>query len=416
MCSNGISPADLEHPLTCQIPTRDCAHCLFLYERSEGHRTWLFHGSNGFGCRYCRRSKVINDWGLGRVTAASSFRKQSLDRHEASKLHTAAARRDGIIDSTLVPPKLIFENVLEALISGIYSCRAIAERCNASRTKVLNIKKCFGRACVNETKAFFRSEGLVLSLHQDASQCWLCVRYTGCNNQLEKKSGLISFINLKAWIDGFAEHLKDATLHAILQVCSGSGSEETDIDLAARVCKAVEVYNADAARDEQLTGEILRGQSLGGVIYNPAMLPALKVVHKDKAHAARRLTSRGWKADPFLEKVRSAEIREGDYPTLIRKFGRKGVDSGVRVRGKPSGMQFLFGTSFCDVLLPDLPDRCIRVWWPKAALCSVFSSLTLFKVFSTTMCGTPIPSSSRAPALRTSEQASTALKSHKSQT
>ena len=315
-----------------------------------------------------------------------------------------------------------------------FSCRAIAERCNASRTKVLKIKKCFGRACVNETKAFFRSEGLVLSLHQDASQCWLCVRYTGCNNQLEKKSGLISFINLKAWIDGFAEHLKDATLHAILQVCSGSGSEETDIDLAARVLKAVEVYNADAARDEQLTGEILRGQSLGGVIYNPAMLPALKVVHKDKAHAynpamlpalkvfhkdkahaARRLTSRGWEADP-LEKVRSAEIREGDYPTLIRKFGRKGVDSGVRVRGKPSGMQFLFGTSFCDVLLPDLPDRCIRVWWPKAALCSVFSSLKLFEVFSTTMCSTPIPSSSRAPALRTSEPASTALKSHKSHT
>ena len=55
--------------------------------------------------------------------------------------------------------------------------------------------------------------------------------------------------------------------------------------------------------DEQLAGSLLRGQSLDGLNYCKALLPNVKVLHRDKTHAARRLCSRGWKADAYLHSV-----------------------------------------------------------------------------------------------------------------
>lgn len=45
------------------------------------------------------------------------------------------------------------------------------------------------------------------------------------------------------------------------------------------------------------------GMQLGDLEYVRSMMPNMHVVHRDKAHAARRLSSRGWSADAYLHSV-----------------------------------------------------------------------------------------------------------------
>ena len=68
---------------------------------------------------------------------------------------------------------------------------------------------------------------------------------------------------------------------------------------ARRVLQHVEMFSADGAANEQLAGRLL----------HPAVeragtadkLPNLKMILRDKAHAARRLTQRTFKVDPLLD-------------------------------------------------------------------------------------------------------------------
>ncbi len=109
-------------------------------------------------------------------------------------------------------------------------------------------------------------------------------------------------MDLRGWQDHWAENLKDATEQAVINACS-DGRGQPDAAVVANVLKSFEVYNADAAADEQLAGSLLRGQSYNGLNYCKALLPNIKVLHRDKTHAARRLCSRGWKADAYLSSV-----------------------------------------------------------------------------------------------------------------
>ena len=90
----------------------------------------------------------------------------------------------------------------------------------------------------------------------------------------------------------------------------------TDLEALGHVAGIVEVFNADAAADEQLAGRLLQGITGGGALgdggggagggapaISAAMFPNLKVVGKDKPHGARRITSRTWKCDPYLHKI-----------------------------------------------------------------------------------------------------------------
>lgn len=284
-----------------------CAHCRFIREKVERGRFWLCKGPLGYVCSICSGASVQSQWGRGTVKAAAQLTKQMLDRHERSCAHIDAGKgANNIVDGKVVPPATIFERVWDMMCNGIFSCVAIAGRCCIGRRKALRIKQCFERACRNETQEFLASEGVTLAIHQDASQSWLCVRFTGCNDRLQRTSGLLSFVDLRRWKDGWAENMKDATLNAVIKACTIPG-QEPDLNLVAQVLKSVEVFNADAAYDEQLAGQMLRGMQLDGLTYMPSLLPTAKVVHRDKTHAARRLASRGWAADAYLNQARNSE-------------------------------------------------------------------------------------------------------------
>ena len=90
----------------------------------------------------------------------------------------------------------------------------------------------------------------------------------------------------------------------------------TDLEALGHVAGIVEVFNADAAADEQLAGRMLQGITGSGALgdggggagggapaISASIFPNLKVVGKDKPHGARRITSRTWKCDPYLHKI-----------------------------------------------------------------------------------------------------------------
>ena len=66
--------------------------------------------------------------------------------------------------------------------------------------------------------------------------------------------------------------------------------------------KATQVWNTDAGADELLAGKEAK-------LYGPRsadvapILPALKVVNRDRAHASRRVVKRPWTADEYLTTV-----------------------------------------------------------------------------------------------------------------
>ena len=77
-----------------------------------------------------------------------------------------------------------------------------------------------------------------------------------------------------------------------------SDSSEAD---AATVLQKVEALTVDAAADEVLAGELMRGRCDIG--HEQGMCPNLKLVVRDKTHASRRTTQKPEACDAFLPEV-----------------------------------------------------------------------------------------------------------------
>ena len=73
-------------------------------------------------------------------------------------------------------------------------------------------------------------------------------------------------------------------------------------DLFDHILDTTEVWNTDAGSDEVLAGKEakLHGPSAADVA---PMLPGLKVINRDRAHACRRVVKRPWTTDDYLKSV-----------------------------------------------------------------------------------------------------------------
>ena len=218
--------------------------------------------------------------------------------------------------------------ILENLQAGTFSARALGRTCKISREMARKLLFVIAEAIRQINREFFNSDGVVLSLNQDARGRWLCVRFVGCNDALERRQGLLGFVDLLPWIDTFAENLPEATVHAINMACrpgsfkgrSASRSSDGDVhDDIITVLSASEVYNADGAADEQLNGALLEGIRLEDLRLDPPLLPNVKIVNRDRAHAARTFCKRGWGADRYLQKVHQGVVGKGCWMQKIQR-------------------------------------------------------------------------------------------------
>ena len=118
---------------------------------------------------------------------------------------------------------------------------------------------------------------------------------------------------------------------------------DLDKHLLKHVLQMVEVFNADAAADEQLAGQLLASDVAAivdaatfgarpgdGVIEAmevatasfKQVFPNLKVINRDKPHGARRIVSRTFKCDPVLnnlvDKVFMSSVQQIHFSDVVR--------------------------------------------------------------------------------------------------
>ena len=181
---------------------------------------------------------------------------------------------------------------------------------------------CLAEAKRNLDREFLR-QATVASLMVDARNGSLLVRLAAADAQLNTRSMVLG---LKHQYGSRAEHAQKAVMAVIQDMCTGGrgapgrqGNVMCDADLAEHIRQIVEVFAADAASDEQLAGRELQSPANGG----PAMLPNLKIVVRDKAHASRRLLSRPWAADAYLKQTLNTLLFK--HKSIVRLIQRSVV-------------------------------------------------------------------------------------------
>ena len=155
----------------------------------------------------------------------------------------------------------------------------------------------------------FMSTATVASLMQDGRGNNLLIRLVATNKQLDVRRFVMG---LERDCGSGAVAVRDATVLAIRRFCTkndrppprnttqlDTGTRHLDTELLGHIERVIEVFVADAAGDEQVAGRELQRSSSASI----PSLPNLHLVLRDKAHAARRVTSRPWKADAYNQNV-----------------------------------------------------------------------------------------------------------------
>ena len=247
-------PEVLSHVKGCILPIKHCHMCSFAKRRQEQF-PWLTLERSGFGCSSCKKAGVCSTWAKQTVPLlADSVRHCNLKRHENSFLHIHALKKEDVVNGVVTPPISDFEEALQLLTEGNLSVRLVASRLKTSRIVVEGLKETLTRAMLASNRAYLMSPGTVLTLHVDARAHVLAIRFSGCNDALECRHGLLGVVDMRPFNDANAGCLKQAVLSSF-HTCVG---EENMPAFRGRV----EIYNADAAPDEQLCGRMIQGRKL----------------------------------------------------------------------------------------------------------------------------------------------------------
>ena len=286
---------------SCPLAANDPSRGSWLHSRGDGKNWSVFCSA----CNVCLQSDGV-----------SLFRKSRLIKHGKSARHKRAVAKALGLDSDPgpgAPPRKHFHEVLVALQSG--ASHAGREGI-AHIGKAKKIRKIVW--CLAEAKRLFHLEKLrtstTVALHQDGRKGFLAVRFACCGaDDLRVTRGVLGIANLAQSFDLSASGMQKATIAVLQAACTplqrppfidtASHVEQLDEDTLVHCCSCVELFNADAASDEQLAGKLLRGatetqsQQFTGIFSN------LIVLNKDKPHASRRTCTRTWDKDPFLKHV-----------------------------------------------------------------------------------------------------------------
>ena len=323
-----LQPRATEH---CGRGTQACAECLWASkgEALQKEFSWLKLASSDegpiLGCLVCRAAH-------GPHSPYSEFRplrsclgflrQASLKRHQASPQHAEAlkALSRGTAPSIDLDKEAPSVKQFKALWDSLRSKRFM-ERVKEADGEVFRAKARKMQYCLAEALRFrqrkFLEKASCLTLSLDAAETRLLVRFTGVTPELEVMSGVLGMTRsketghraivqqLREVIKGAATSLRGAPVEA------GQSATKTgpqfDEDLFNRICKAVRVWNSDAAPDEMLAAKTAqeceaRPNVIAADDVRP-LLPNLTIVNRDKAHASRRVAKRPWLCSAECQEV-----------------------------------------------------------------------------------------------------------------
>jgi hypothetical protein len=154
------------------------------------------------------------------------------------------------------------------------------------REKCDNLRECINEAARMDQQRFVRNAETI-TLIRDESKGILLIRLLACDNKLKHR---VFTLGLRANAGSDAFDIDEATRDLIHEFCTPLGDVAPDLEMVNRMCSKVEAICVDSAANELKASRIMID----------SFAPNLKAVIRDRAHAARRILSRPWKADPFL--------------------------------------------------------------------------------------------------------------------
>lgn len=175
-------------------------------------------------------------------------------------------------------------------------------------------------------------EASTMSIHQDAAQGCIIVRFMVCGPTLAPYAGMLGYCNLAKHYGLDACAIKSGTLRILQEACTPMlrppfGTSGTlDTSLYEKTKQIIELWDTDAAEDEVLAGKMLQGKrgvaalaAVGAADRVVEVLPNLKVRNRDKPHGTRRIATRTWKADEFLESInQTIVVKKNSIMNVIR--------------------------------------------------------------------------------------------------
>lgn len=257
---------------------REWSGLLPIDHRHPQSGSWLLRLGHGVGCHICKSFKP------------QGLKLTNLQRHAKSREHCEG------VDAHLgrpsnprdvAPPATAFEAVLADRQRGVAYRQT--SRLTAGAEKAKQITWCLAEALKDVDRVALRSAQSI-AIHQDMRAALLCIRFC-CSDGLQVRRGILGMISD---FGTSAAEIRTATLDIVTQACTprsqpprrSQGHREApvvDAVLFSHVCSSIEIFDADGAADEQKAGRMLAGKAGA-----PAAFENLKVVLRDRTHAATR--------------------------------------------------------------------------------------------------------------------------------
>ena len=292
------------------------------------------NGAWGAGCSACQallrakpdiasktRTLIFRDICYVRCRVLLTLTK--LQRHQATFCHKFAEQ--SLINGDLRELLRTRAQTSSAFLRVLTSCQKGARgelQGVGDRRKVRRMTWCLAEAIRNRHRAFLR-EADQIGLHQDKRGAKLLIRFTSVNASLQRRSGVLGFLPCH----GGHLDIIQSTEQAIRIFCSpGSGAPrrsylkeshqpQVDLELQQRIQQSTGYFGADGESAEQLAGRRMRGRVADQA---RPLLPNLKVVGWDGAHAARRIVQRPWLADATLKEAVAMLLGRSGLVPLIQ--------------------------------------------------------------------------------------------------
>ena len=311
---------DRVHWERCEL--KRCGWCLWAVKKDQWQKqfhmpdapqeSWIHtaHQENTvkFGCVICMAAKsrlnarYMTDWAKGSMEPYR-IQKSSFTIHQQSNTHFRAAQLWQVLDpdeADIIPPHVapaddVFSRVLELTRAG--KCTGDVKGVGSYK-KVRCMKWCLAEA-VRQLKRRQIARSLAASTHQDGRKGRLAVRFTSCGDELIPFCGVLGSVNLAKDYTLDAVGMTKATIDIVRDFCTplknppykDNTAPVCNEQLVKHIQRIVELFDADAASDEQLAGKLLQGDHSAG-IGEDAFFSNLRVHNKDKAHGSRRTPGR----------------------------------------------------------------------------------------------------------------------------
>jgi hypothetical protein len=164
----------------------------------------------------------------------------------------------------------------------------------------------------------FLKKASCITLSQDAAKGRLLARYVASDEKLSVRAGVLGMVRMngghKSVLQATEKIMKDFCTSNCNAPPSDSRVERSHLSIEAKKASVyndelykqlqntIHVWNTDAGSDELLAGQEANVAGLESSFVSP-LLPALKFVNRDRAHASRRVVQRPWYADEYLKTI-----------------------------------------------------------------------------------------------------------------